>query len=59
MTRGKHPRAFRFAGWNLNLNTRRLTAPDETVVSLTNAEFSLLVVFLSAPRRIISREKLL
>lgn len=59
VTRGKHPRAFRFAGWNLNLNTRRLTAPDETVVSLTNAEFNLLVVFLSAPRRIISREKLL
>lgn len=59
VTRGKHPRAYNFAGWNLNLNTRRLTAPDGRNVSLTNAEFNLLVVFLSAPGRIISREKLL
>ncbi len=59
VTRGKHPRAYQFAGWNLNLNTRRLTAPDERNVSLTNAEFNLLVVFLSSPGRIISREKLL
>lgn len=59
VTRGKHPRAYLFGGWNLNLNTRRLTAPDERSVSLTNAEFNLLVVFLSSPGRIISREKLL
>jgi len=59
MTRGKHPRAYRFAGWTLNLNTRRLTSPDESVVPLTNAEFNLLVVFLSAPQRIVSRDKLL
>ncbi|NLP62664.1 response regulator transcription factor [Paraburkholderia sacchari] len=59
MTRGKHPRAYRFAGWTLNLNTRRLTSPDESIVPLTNAEFNLLVVFLSSPQRIISREKLL
>jgi DNA-binding response OmpR family regulator len=59
MTRGKHPRAYRFAGWTLNLNTRRLTAADDTIVTLTNAEFNLLAVFLSAPGRIISREKLL
>ncbi|KAF1045583.1 MAG: Aerobic respiration control protein ArcA [Herbaspirillum frisingense] len=59
VTRGKHPRAYQFAGWNLSLNTRRLTAPDERNVSLTNAEFNLLVVFLSAPGRIISREHLL
>ena len=59
ITRGKHPRAYRFGGWTLNLNTRRLVAPDERVVALTNAEFNLLVVFLSTPGRIISREKLL
>jgi two-component system, OmpR family, response regulator len=59
MTRGKHPRAYRFAGWTLNLNTRRLTSPDESVVPLTNAEFNLLVVFLGSPQRIISRERLL
>ena len=59
ITRGKHPRAYQFGGWNLNLNTRRLVAPDQRNVALTNAEFNLLVVFLSAPGRIISREKLL
>ncbi|EJM98616.1 response regulator transcription factor [Herbaspirillum sp. YR522] len=59
VTRGNHPRAYRFGGWDLNLNTRKLVAPDARVVSLTNAEFNLLVVFLSAPGRIISREHLL
>lgn len=59
VTRGKHPRAYRFAGWVLNLNTRRLSAPDGRHVVLTNSEFNLLVVFLGTPGRIISREKLL
>lgn len=59
VTRGKHPRAYRFALWALNLNTRRLTSPDGKPVSLTNAEFNLLAVFLGTPGRIISREQLL
>jgi two-component system OmpR family response regulator len=59
VTRGKHPRAYRFAAWGLNLNTRRLTSPEGKPVSLTNAEFNLLAVFLGTPGRIISREQLL
>ncbi|KVT50522.1 response regulator [Burkholderia ubonensis] len=59
VTRGKLPRGYRFAGWTLNLNTRRLIARDQKIVSLTNVEFNMLVVFLSLPRRVISREKLL
>jgi DNA-binding response OmpR family regulator len=59
VTRGKHPRAYRFALWALNLNTRRLTSPEGKPVSLTNAEFNLLAVFLGTPGRIISREQLL
>lgn len=59
VTRGKHPRAYRFALWALNLNTRRLTSPEGNPVSLTNAEFNLLAVFLGTPGRIISREQLL
>ncbi len=58
-TRNKHPRAYHFAGWSLNLNTRRLLRPDSQQVSLTNAEFNLLAVFLGTPKRIISREQLL
>ncbi|WP_296223970.1 response regulator [Ralstonia sp. UBA689] len=57
--RGKQPRAWHFSGWTLNLNTRRLMAPNGHAVSLTNAEFNLLAVFLSAPRRVISRDALL
>ena len=52
-------RAFRFDGWELNLNLRRLTSPDGGAVALTNGEFSLLVVMLGAPNRILSRDQLL
>jgi two-component system, OmpR family, response regulator len=59
ITRGKLPRAYRFGGWTLNLNTRRLTAEDASVVTLTNAEFNLLVVLLGAPNRVVSREHMI
>ncbi|HTO51696.1 MAG TPA: response regulator [Burkholderiales bacterium] len=52
-------RAYRFDGWELNLNTRRLTAPDGRVVVLSNGEFSLLVVLLGAAQRILTRDQLL
>ena len=52
-------RAYRFDGWELNLNTRRLTDRDGRQVSLSNGEFSLLVVLLGAPQRILSRDQLL
>ena len=52
-------RAYRFDGWELNLNTRRLTAPGGTVTVLSKGEFSLLVVFLGAPHRILTRDQLI
>jgi two-component system, OmpR family, response regulator len=52
-------RAYRFDGWELNLNTRRLKNRDGQVVPLSNGEFSLLVVLLGAPNRILSRDQLL
>ena len=58
-TRNKHPRAYHFGGWSLNLNTRKLLRPEGEQVALTNAEFNLLAVFLGTPKRIISREQLL
>jgi two-component system, OmpR family, response regulator len=51
--------AYRFDGWELNLNTRRLRAPDGRSVRLSNGEFSLLVVLLGAPDRVLSRDQLL
>src|SRR6266850_2595617 len=52
-------RAYRFDGWELNLNTRRLRNRDGQGVPLSNGEFSLLVVLLGAPHRILSRDQLL
>jgi DNA-binding response OmpR family regulator len=52
-------RAYRFDGWELNVNTRRLKNRDGQGVPLSNGEFSLLVVFLGAPNRVLSRDQLL
>jgi DNA-binding response OmpR family regulator len=52
-------RAYRFDGWELNLNTRRLSNRDGQGVPLSNGEFSLLVVLLGARNRILSRDQLL
>jgi two-component system, OmpR family, response regulator len=52
-------RAYRFGGWELNLRLRRLTSADGRPIPLTNSEFSLLCAFLSAPRRVLSRDQLL
>jgi two-component system OmpR family response regulator len=52
-------RAYRFAGWELNLRTRRLTSPNGERIELTNGEFSLLQAFCAAPQRVLSRDQLL
>ncbi|MFO1253295.1 MAG: response regulator [Inhella sp.] len=52
-------RAYRFEGWELNLGLRRLRNPAGEVVELTNGEFSLLLAFLSAPRRTLTRDQVL
>jgi two-component system, OmpR family, response regulator len=52
-------RGYRFAGWELNLGTRRLTAPDGRRVELTNSELGLLQAFCAVPHRVLTREQLL
>src|SRR5712664_3899925 len=52
-------RAYRFDGWELNLNTRRLKSRDGKTVPLSNGEFGLLVVLLGAPNRVLTRDQLL
>jgi two-component system, OmpR family, response regulator len=52
-------RAYRFAGWELNVRLRRLVSPQGATIPITNSEFNLLVVFLAAPQRVLSREQLL
>jgi DNA-binding response OmpR family regulator len=51
-------RHFRFCGWQLDSTTRRLTDPAGAPVPLTTGEYTLLVVFLNAPQRPLSREYL-
>jgi two-component system OmpR family response regulator len=52
-------RAFRFAGWELNLRTRKLTAPDGRKLDLSNGEFSLLTAFCGSAQRVLSRDQLM
>jgi DNA-binding response OmpR family regulator len=52
-------RAYRFAGWELNLGSRRLTSPEGRRVELTNGLFNLLQAFCAAPQRVLTREQLL
>jgi len=50
---------YRFAGWELNMRTRRLTSPTGDAAPLTAGEFNLLAAFLRSPQQILSREQLL
>jgi DNA-binding response OmpR family regulator len=50
---------FRFAGWQLDRRARLLTDPEGAPVALTKSEFTLLLAFLDAPQRPLTREHLL
>jgi two-component system, OmpR family, response regulator len=52
-------RAYRFAEFELNLRTRRLTKHPGQRLELTNGEFNLLAALLAAPQRILTRDQLL
>jgi two-component system, OmpR family, response regulator len=50
---------FRFSGWQLDRRTRQLVDPAGSRVALTKGEYAMLVAFLEAPQRPLSREHLL
>jgi DNA-binding response OmpR family regulator len=52
-------RAYRFAGLELSVRLRQLKTPGGETLAMSNGEFNLLVAFLAAPERILSREQLL
>ena len=52
-------RLFRFGEWKLDTAGRFLVDSDETVVSLSGAEYRLLRVFLDHPQRVLNRDRLL
>jgi two-component system, OmpR family, response regulator len=49
----------RFGGWQLDRRARRLTDPNGVPVTLTKGEYALLIAFLDAPQRPLTREHLL
>jgi two-component system OmpR family response regulator len=52
-------RAYRFDGWELNLNIRRLVSPTRRQIALSSGEFKLLAVLLAAGGRTLSRAQIL
>jgi len=57
--RGNKHKRFRFAGWELEMRTRRLMSPTGEATPLTAGEFNLMAAFLQSPQQILSREQLL
>jgi two-component system, OmpR family, response regulator len=55
----REKRRLSFAGWALDLGSRRLLSPEGTRVPLTAGEFELLVAFCEHPKMLLTREQLL
>jgi two-component system OmpR family response regulator len=53
------PGQLRFSDWSLDTGTQNLTSPDGLVVSLSQAEYRLLHVLLTHPKRALTRDQLL
>jgi two-component system OmpR family response regulator len=52
-------KGYRFAGWRIEPAARQLYNPQRVRVSLTSAEFDLLLAFCENPGRVLSRDQLL
>jgi DNA-binding response OmpR family regulator len=50
---------YRFNGWQLERRSRRLTDPNGAQIPLSKGEYALLLAFLEAPQRTLTREHLL
>jgi DNA-binding response OmpR family regulator len=59
ITRDAERGGYRFGGWRLERRLRRLTNPEGAPVALTKSEYALLVAFLDAPQRPLTREQLM
>jgi two-component system, OmpR family, response regulator len=58
-TRDAERGGYKFGGWRLDRRSRRLIDPQERPVGLSKGEYALLLAFLDAPERPLSREHLL
>ncbi len=50
---------LKFEGWTLDTQRRELTDPNGVVIDLSTGEYDLLLTFLEAPQRVLTREQLL
>jgi DNA-binding response OmpR family regulator len=58
-TRDTERGGYKFGGWQLDRRSRRLIDPEGQPVALSKGEYALLLAFLDAPERPLSREYLL
>ena len=58
-TRDPERGGYRFGGWQLERRGRKLVDPNGAQVSLSKGEYALLLAFLDAPQRPLTREQLL
>ena len=58
-TRSQLPRGFTFDGWRIDTTKRELLNADGVVIDLSSAEYDLLIAFVEAPQRVLSRDHLL
>jgi two-component system OmpR family response regulator len=52
-------RSLKFEGWTLDTQRRELTNPAGVVVDLSTGEYDLLLTFLEAPQRVLTRDQLM
>lgn len=57
--RSPSSRVYRFAGWMLDVERRRLADPQGVRVELTQSEFNLLKALVNSKQRVLSREQLI
>ena len=50
---------FRFNNWTLDTSTRELLDDNNNVIAITTGEFDLLLLFVSTPRRVLSRDQIM
>ena len=53
------PEGFEFSGWRLDTRTQHLTCPNGIVTPLSHAEYRLILVLVTHPNRVLSRDQLL
>jgi two-component system OmpR family response regulator len=50
---------LKFENWSVDKRKRELIDPDGTIIDLSTSEYELLIAFLEAPQRVLTREYLL